>query len=109
MKYTDVIHQNDREIRPIAGSSTVDQSILGQAPRALGSTTVIIKVVAMDIEAVINLSVLIYGKLICLTGSSSLTGNWNTRRVAEGSHTIIAQARAATANAGQASIAINRK
>ena len=61
---------------------------------------------ASDNIGVISLNIFIDGKLVIAGTTSSLSYNWNTKRVTAGSHTISSQAVDAAGNIGSMSISV---
>lgn len=71
-----------------------------------GKTT--IRVSASDNVAVTTLALAIDGRVVSSTSGGSLNYNWNTRKVAAGSHTLTTTASDAAGNSSSSSITVNK-
>jgi subtilisin family serine protease len=73
----------------------------------LGSKTTV-SATASDNKAVTRMELYIDGSLKTSTTSGSLSWNWNTSKVATGTHTILVKAFDAAGNAGTASVSVSK-
>lgn len=83
-------------------------SILNPANGTRVSGLVTVSVKASDNVSVSNLNLYIDGKLVSSTNASSLSYNWNTKKVFAGAHTISAQAADPSNNISSQSISVTK-
>jgi len=71
-------------------------------------TKVTIKAKATDNVGVVGFTLYVDGSVVATTNATSISYNWNTRKVASGSHTISAMARDAAGNQGSAMVSVTK-
>jgi hypothetical protein len=92
---------------PVTDTVPPTLSILSPSANASVSGTVQISVSASDNVALALLQCYVDNKLIGTTNASSLSCSWNTRKVAQGVHTISARAEDTSANVSTTAIQVN--
>ena len=95
------------------GAAVIDTTapvvnILNPANGAKVSRIVSVQVSASDNVGVSSLKLYIDGNLVSSSNSSSLSYNWNTRKVKAGAHTISSQAADPSNNIGSQSISVSK-
>ncbi|HKS90763.1 MAG TPA: Ig-like domain-containing protein [Tepidiformaceae bacterium] len=83
-------------------------TITSPANGATVASKVTIKASATDNVGVVSLTVSIDGAVVATTNTGSLSFNWNTRKAANGSHTIAATAKDAAGNQATTSITVKK-
>jgi len=95
------------------GAAVIDTTapvvnIQNPANGATVSGSVAVSVKASDNVSVSSLKLYIDGKLVSSSSASSLSYNWNTRKVSAGNHTISSQAADPSNNIGSQSISVSK-
>lgn len=97
-----------RDSSAVADTIAPVATILKPADGATVSGIVPVSTAAQDNVGVVLFELYIDGKKVASAASGTLNYNWNTRKVAAGSHTILAKAYDAAGNIGSASITVKK-